>query len=278
MKTGYKGFEEKNGKLYCRGMEYKVGEIAEVPGKPIICENGIHFCWNINDVNDYYNLRTSIICEVEPLGDIVAGSDGKKCYTNRLKVIRMLTKEEVWRISNAGSDNTGYINTGDWNTGNCNTGDRNTGDRNTGDWNTGDWNTGDWNTGDWNTGSWNTGDWNTGSWNTGDCNTGFFNTKENECYIFDKPSGMTPTEFRKSRYYTALNVAPFILTKWVLYTDEEKAEDKSKELIGGYLKQYTYKEACANWWAILSDEDKAIIQQIPNFDADKFEEITGIRV
>lgn len=34
MRIGYKGFEEKNGKLYCRDMEYKVGEIAEVPGKP----------------------------------------------------------------------------------------------------------------------------------------------------------------------------------------------------------------------------------------------------
>ena len=313
MRTGYKGFEERNGKLYCRDMEYKVGEIAEVPGKPIICENGIHFCWNINDVNDYYNLRTSIICEVEPIGDIVADSDGKKCCTNRLKVIRMLTKEEVWRMSNTGSNNTGYINTGNWNTGDCNTGDcntgdLNTGDRNTGDCNTGNWNTGDcntgncntgnlntgdrntgdcntgnlntgdWNTGNWNTGNWNTGNCNTGNWNTGDCNTGFFNAEEHECYIFDNPSGMTPTEFRGSRYYAALNAAPFILTEWIYYTDEEKAEDKSKELIGGYLKRYDYKEACANWWAALSDENKSIIQQIPNFDADKFEEITGIRV
>ena len=323
LKIGYKGFRERNGKLYCRDMEYKVGEIAEVPGKPIICENGIHFCWNINDVNDYYNLRTSIICEVEPIGDIVADSDGKKCCTNRLKVIRMLTKEEVWRISNTGSNNTGYINTGNWNTGDCNTGNRNTGDwntgnwntgnrntgdRNTGDWNTGNWNTGnrntgDWNTGNWNTGNWNTGnrntgdrntgdwntgnrntgdrntgDWNTGDWNTGNWNTGFFNTEEHECYIFDNPSGMTPTEFRGSRYYDALCSAPFVLIEWVYYTDEEKAEDKSKEIIGGYLKRYDYKEACANWWAALSDENKSIIQQIPNFDADKFEKITGIRV
>ena len=263
MRTGYKGFEEKNEKLYCRGMEYKVGEIAEVPGKPKICERGIHFCWNLNDVHEYYNLRTSIICEVEPLGDIVADPDGTKCCTNRLKVIRMLTKEEVWRISNTGSNNTGYINTGDWNTG----------DRNTGSWNTGNCNTGNCNIGDRNIGDRNTGSWNTGSWNTG-----FFNAEEHECYIFDNPSGMTPTEFRKSRYYAALNAAPFILTEWIYYTDEEKAEDKAKELIGGYLKRYDYKEACANWWTMLSSEDKAIIQQIPNFDADKFEEITGIKV
>ena len=293
LKIGYKGFEERNGKLYCRDMEYKVGEIAEVPGKPKICEHGIHFCWNLNDVHEYYNLRKSVICEVEPLGDIVAAPDGKKCCTNKLKVIRMLTREEVWKISNTGSDNTGYINTGDWNTGNWNTGDRNTGDCNTGDWNTGDWNTGNWNTGDRNTGNWNTGNRNTGNWNTGNCNTGdrntgdcntgswntgFFNAEEHECYIFDNPSGMTPTEFRKSRYYAALNAAPFILTEWIYYTDEEKAEDKAKELIGGYLKRYDYKEACAKWWSALSDKAKETIQQIPNFDADKFEEITGIKV
>ena len=268
LKIGYKGFEERNGKLYCRDMEYKVGEIAEVPGKPKICEHGIHFCWNLNDVHEYYNLRKSVICEVEPLGDIVAAPDGKKCRTNKLKVIRMLTREEVWKISNTGSDNTGYINTGDWNTGNWNTGDRNTGN-----WNTGNRNTGNWNTGNCNTGDRNTGDCNTGSWNTG-----FFNAEEHECYIFDNPSGMTPTEFRKSRYYAALNAAPFILTEWIYYTDEEKAEDKAKELIGGYLKRYDYKEACAKWWSALSDKAKETIQQIPNFDADKFEEITGIKV
>lgn len=313
MKTGYKGFHEKNGKLYCRDMEYKVGEIAEVSGKPKVCEHGIHFCWNLNDIDTYYNLRTSIICEVEPLGDIVADSDGKKCCTNRLKVIRMLTKEEVWRISNTGSNNTGYINTGDcntgnrntgncnagswntgdWNTGDCNTGNCNAGNCNAGDWNTGDRNTGNWNTGKRNTGNWNTGNcnagscnvgdcntgnWNTGDWNTGDWNTGFFNTKENECYMFDEPSGMTPMGFKESKYYQALLSVPFVLTEWVCYTDEEKAEDKAKELIGGYLERYNYKEACANWWAALSDENKAIIQQIPNFDADKFEKITGIKV
>ena len=263
MRIGYKGFEEKNGKLYCRNMEYKIGEIAEAPGKPEICKHGIHFCWNLNDINEYYNLRESVICEVEPLGDIVAASDGKKCCTNKLKVIRVLTKEEVWKISNTGSDNTGYINTGN---------------RNTGNWNTGDWNTGNCNTGDRNTGDRNTGNCNTGDWNTGDWNTGFFNTKETDCYIFNKPSGMVPTEFMRSRYYGALCSAPFVLTKWIYYTDEEKAEDKAKELIGGYLKRYDYKEACANWWAALSDESKEVIKQMPNFDADKFEEITGIKV
>ncbi len=298
-RTGYKGFNvREDGTLYCRNMTFKVGEIAEVKGEPVICENGIHFCWELNDVHTYYNLTSCVICEVEPVGDVVADSDGKKCCTNKLKLIRMLTKEEVLKISNSGSNNTGVINTGDCNTGDCNTGDCNTGDWNTGDWNTGDRNTGDWNTGDWNTGNRNTGDRNTGDRNTGDCNTGdrntgdcntgdwntgnrntgFFNQKENKCYIFDKLSDMTPTEFRNSKYHRAIRSAPFVLTEWIYYTEEEKANDKAKELIGGYLKKYEWKDACAKWWGELSEESKEIIKSIPNFTKTKFKKITGIEI
>lgn len=237
--TAYKGFNlNSNNELVCRDMVFRVGEIAAVDGALVLCRNGIHFCWNLNDIDEYYNLRNSVICEVEILGDIVNQEDMKKSCTNRLKVLRILTKEEVWKISNTGHDNTGYINTGDCNTGN--------------------WNTGDWNTGDW--------------------NSGFFNTQENKCYIFDKLSDMTVTEFYNSRYNKAIWSSPFILTEWVNYTNEEKQADKAKELIGGYLKRYDYKEACAKWWAEMSAENREIIKQLPNFDADKFFEITGIRV
>ena len=321
MRTGYKGFDERDGKLYCRDMEFKVGEIAEVEGPLEICRNGIHFCWKLNDVNEYYSLRNRVICEVEPLGDIAGDTEGKKFCTNRLKVLRILTKEEVLEISNTGKDNTGYMNTGNCNTGDFNTGDRNTGnyntgDRNTGNCNTGDFNTGDYNNGDYNNGNCNTGDYNTGDYNNGDynngdynngncntgdrntgycntgycnngnCNTGdyntgnyntgFFNVQEHKCFIFDKPSDFTPTEFRKSKFYSALCSSPFILTEWIEYTEEEKAEDKSK--IGGYLKEYTYKEACANWWNGMTVSNKKIVTEIPNFDPDKFERITGIDV
>ena len=302
--TAYKGFNlNSNNELVCRDMVFRVGEVASVDGALVLCRNGIHFCWNLNDIDEYYNLRNSVICEVEILGDIVNQEDMKKSCTNRLKVLRILSKEEVWKISNTGHENTGYINTGNRNTGDCNTGDcntgnrntgncntgnrntgncntgnRNTGDCNTGNCNTGNRNTGDCNTGNCNTGNRNTGDWNTGDCNTGDWNSGFFNAKENKCFIFDKLSDMTVREFQKSKYYSAIYSSAFILTEWIEYTAEEKSTDKAKELIGGYLKQYDYKEACAKWWAEMSAENREIIQQIPNFDADKFFEITGIRV
>ena len=96
--------------------------------------------------------------------------------------------------------------------------------------------------------------------------------------IFNKPSGMSLRDFYRSRYYDALCSAPFILTEWIEYTDEEKAEDEDKALIGGYLKTYTMEEAWANWWDELTDENKEIIKSIPNFDAEIFKEITGIEI
>lgn len=298
-RIGYKGFNvNEKGELYCRDMTFKVGETYELKGEPIICERGFHFCWNINDVNNYYGLRTSVICEVEPLGEIVADTNMTKRCTNKLKVLRMLTKEEVFCISNTGKYNTGfantgnyntgdrntgnrnagYCNTGDYNTGFHNTGDYNTGSRNTGDYDTGYYNTGDYNSGDHNTGDRNTGDYNTGDYNTGDFNAGFFNTKENKCFIFDKMSDMTCIEFINSEYYRALTSAVFPLTEWIEYTTDEKANDKAKELIGGYLKNRTFKEAAQIWWSNMSEENKEIIKQIPNFTPEKFEAITGIKV
>lgn len=308
MRTGYKGFDERDGKLYCRDMEYKVGEIAEVEGPLEICKNGIHFCWKVNDVSQYYSLSCHVICEVEPLGEIITDSDGNKCCTDRLKVIRVLTREEILELSNTGKENTGYMNTGDrntwcwntggwntgdWNTGNLNAGSRNTGDLNTGCWNTGDRNIGVGNTGNRNTGGWNVGhdnagnfnvgcmnigDWNTGDFNKCNYSTGFFNTEERECYIFDAPAGMTVREFYRSKYYRALNSSPFCLTEWIEYSEEEKRGDKAKERIGGYLKKYSFHEACANWWRKMAQRDKRTITEIPNFDPDKFKMITGIDV
>jgi len=49
-------------------------------------------------------------------------------------------------------------------------------------------------------------------------------------------------------------------------------------VIGGYLKTYKYKEACGTWWKKLTEENKKIIQKIPNFDKNKFYHITGIEL
>lgn len=193
--------------------------------------------------------------------------------------------------SNTGDWNSGHYNTGDYNTGASNTGSHNTGSRNTGasntgDWNTGSWNTGasntgDWNTGDWNTGNHNTGNYNTGDWNKSSFNTGCFMTEEPKIHLFNKPSDWTRGDWLNSDANYLLGRIPKVVMEWVdseNMTDEEKAVHPDHEAAGGYLKTLDQSECVQLWWGSLTDWEKNVITEIPNFDRDIFREITGIDV
>ena len=238
----YKGFNvNSNNQLQCRNTIFCVGEIYTISGELRMCNNGFHYCRQLNDIDKHYNLRSSVIGEIEVLGQVLHDTDGKKSCTNKFKIIRILTKEQVWAISNTGKDNTGFINSG-----NYNSGDR------------------------------NSGNYNSGYYNSGDYSNGFFNTKEHIVFMFDKTTKMTTSEFKNSKYSNALTSERLVLIEWINYTEEEKSQDKAKKLIEGYLKKYEYKEACQTWWNKLTKENRTIIQSIPNFDKDIFFEITGI--
>ncbi|MEL1074598.1 hypothetical protein VXC70_14540 [Clostridioides difficile] len=186
---------------------------------------------------------------------------------------------------NTGNHNAGYCNTGNhnagyYNTGNHNTGYRNTGDYNTGNHNTGYCNTGDCNTGYCNTGYCNTGDWNTGDWNTGDYNAGIFCTDVPKIRMFNKETDLTYEDWMNSEARNILKRNSY-LTKWIHIDDmaeEEKENNPGYEINNGYLKVFTFEEMCKNMWDSLTDEEKKIIMEIPNFDKKIFKEITGIEV
>ena len=89
---------------------------------------------------------------------------------------------------------------------------------------------------------------------------------------------MTFDEAAQTKWFILLNKYELELTRWIEYTEEEKKESVIRQCTGGYLKKYTYKEACANWWSKYTDDEKQIIMTMPNFDADIFKEITGIDV
>ena len=312
--SNVKGYKVFNSDWTCRGFQYEVGKTFEHDGNIELCGSGFHFCQKASDCFNYYDFNSNNkVAQIEAL-DLVE-TEGNKSVTNKIHIIREIPWQELLTIVNTGNDctglkntgnrntgdcntgnrntgdcNTGNWNTGDWNTGDCNTGNRNTGDcntgnRNTGDWNTGDCNTGNWNTGNWNTGDWNTGDCNTGDWNTGDCNTvdfsnGVFCTKEDTIKIFDKESTMTLREWRNSR---ARRIIAWSMetTVWIYessMTEEEKEQYPSYKTTGGYLKVFTYKEAWKNLWNSITDEEKQEIMNIPNFDKNKFKEITGIEI
>ena len=308
--------------LKCRGFQFEVGGVYDTGYKKeeleLCSETVFHFFDSLEKVNEYYSCRYegNRYCEIEVLGELIY--DNEKCGSNKIKILREITGEELDNLKgnrngNTGLFNSGGMNSGDWNSGNwntgnrnsgnCNSGDRNSGKRNSGDCNSGYWNSGNCNSGDMNSGDWNSGDCNSGNVNSGNCNIGDLNsgdcnsgnrnsgywnkcnesngvfcTEEPTIRIFDKDTNMTLREFIKSKYNRALRSVKLELTKWIEYTEEEKKEDDKKRLIGGYLKEYSYKEACANWWSELTEENREIIKSIPNFDADKFEEITGIKI
>ena len=73
-----------------------------------------------------------------------------------------------------------------------------------------------------------------------------------------------------SKYYSAIISSNFPLTEW------ESFEESPPNGVDGKLKVNTYEEACRRWWNGMSDKNKQIIKEIPNFDIDIFCDITGI--
>lgn len=247
----------------------------EEEGELDVCGHGMHFCQTAADCFNYYSFNSeNKVAEVIAYGDV--STDGDKSCTDKLEIVREIPWDEVLRIVNIGKNCTGRCNTGDYNTGYYNTGDYNTGSMNTGDWNTGNCNTGYYNTGYGNIGDYNTEDWNKSSFNTG-C----FNTEEQKIMLFNKPSDITYREWIDSDARELLNQIPKNVVEWVDeedMTDEEKAAYPTYETIGGYLKTLDESESGQLWWDELSDCDKQIIKNIPNFDPDIFYECTGIKV
>ena len=324
-----KGFDKD---LKCIGFQFEVGGAYDTGYKKkeleLCSETVFHFCDSLEKVHEYYDCSNeeNRYCEIEVLGELIY--DENKCGSNKIKILREITGEELEILKghkngntglfnsghsnsgnynsgnynsghsnsgnynsghsnsvnyNSGNKNSGHSNSGNYNSGNYNSGDLNSGNKNSGHYNSGNYNSGDLNSGDLNSGDKNSGHSNSGNYNSGDWNkcdgsNGIFCTEEPTIRIFDKDTDMTLNEFRKSKYGKALRSVKLKLTEWIEYTEEEMKEDDDKKATKGYLKNYTYKEACANWWIELTEENKEIIMNIPNFDADKFEEITGIKI
>ena len=176
-----KAFKVFNSDWKCRDFQYVVGETYELSGELVICKNGFHACEKLSDCFSYYSFDPSNkVAEVEFLGDVV-GVDGDKQATNKIKIVRELSWEEVLREANSGNrnsgnSNSGNSNSGDSNSGHWNSGNSNSGNSNSGHWNSGDSNSGHRNSGDSNSGHWNSGDSNSGNRNSGDSNSGHWNS------------------------------------------------------------------------------------------------------
>ena len=145
-----------------------------------------------------------------------------------------------------------------------------------------DCNVGHWNVGHWNVGNRNVGDWNVGNRNVGHRNrcsheTGFFNTSEPETIrVFDTPC--TVKEWSEVEKPDCLY---FPLTEWLeakQMTDKEKEDNPDYKTTGGYLKTYDYKEAFTASMQKATPEEIEMVKALPNFNAQKFLEISGFMI
>lgn len=309
---GYKVFEPD---WKCRGFQYAVGKTFEEDVTPLCCIRGFHFCTELKDCFNYYSFHpNNKVAEIEAIGEIDAETDGSKHCTNKIKIIRELSWEEVLRILNTGKANTGLCNSGDYNSGNYNSGShnsgshnsgsynsgnynrgyRNSGDDNNGSYNSGYYNSGNYNSGDWNIGDCNSGDYNSGSCNRGECNVGIcnsgiynngdynnanfsngcFNTKSSKIFMFNKPSNWTIQDWLRSKAKVLLRDVPYNVFQKIRSNTEEEKEYK---ITDDYLKELITSEYIL-WWDGLSDDEKDIIKSLPNFDPEIFKEVTGIDV
>ena len=125
----------------------------------------------------------------------------------------------------------------------------------------------------------NTGDRNTGNWNATDFSSGVFCFEEQKIKIFDIQTDLTYRQWLETKQSKLLS--RLILIEWIFksdMTDEEKSKYPEARYLGGYLKRHEWKESCLAMWNKFAEEEKECIKQIPNFDAYKFEKITGIKV
>lgn len=264
-----KGFDED---LKCRGYQFEIGKTYEIKlpdGYELtvddLCSDKVfHYCDSLRNVHGYYSVNPddhNRFCEIEVCGKEV--TDGNKCGSNKIKIIREIVGKELDILRGLIKGNTGLFNSG-----NCNSGDYNSGNYNSGNYNSGNCNSGDF----------NSGNFNSGDFNSCDYSSGLFCTQDPKVKIFDVETDMTMKKVMQTDWYRMLFRNSLRLNEWIYYTDEERKADKKKELIGGYLKTYSYKDACKIWWNKYTDKEKAVIMSMPNFDKDKFKQITGLEV
>ena len=275
MENIVKGYKVFNPDWTCRDKQYTCPGTFEETGDISVCSKGMHFCKKAADCFHYYDFDpNNHVAEIIAHGKVLEDDD--KCCTDKLEIVREIPWAELLEIVNTGYGNSGGGNSGSWNSGSWNSGNRNSGNGNSGDGNSGSWNSGNGNSG-----SWNSGNGNSGSWNSCNFSNGCFNTAEPKIYLFDKPSEWTYRDWLDSEPRALLNQIDCRILDWIYFegmSDEEKATHPEARTTGGYLKKLDNSECAIIWWRGLSEEDKAVIKAIPNFDPAIFKQITGIDV
>ena len=269
-----KGYKVFNPDWTCRNKQYTCPGKFEENVVLDVCHSGMHFCERAADCFNYYGFNPkNKIAEVVAYGSVIR--EGDKCCTDKLKIIREISWQELLEIINTGKGCTGLNNSGNYNSGNfnsgnfnsgnynsgyynsvyCNSGDYNSGNYNSGHYNSGNFNVGSYNTGNYNrgyynsgyynsgnhnSGNYNSGNYNSGHYNQGNFSNGCFNTEPSKIYMFNKPSEWTLNDWLSSEARKLLHKIFSNQFRYVFFddmTDDEKASNPKAENTGGYLKK-----------------------------------------
>ena len=268
MEKGYKVF---NSDWTCRDFQYEVGKTYEIKSKPILCENGFHYCLKLIDCFRYYDFNPqNKVAKIIAHGIIDGDNNDNKHCTNKIEIVEEITWYEVLDMVNSGSGNSGYLNSGDYNSGNYNSGDYNIGDYNSGNCNSGDYNIGDY----------NSGNYNIGDYNSGYYNSGCFNTDEPTLRMFNKSTTWKYRDWLNSEARYILSYMPYEYSNFISeseMTEEEKEQHPEYKTTGGFVKVFTCTtEYRQKWWDELSENKKEAVKSLPNFDSEKFCKCVGI--
>ena len=308
-----KGYKVFNPDWTCRNKQYTCPGKFEENVLLEVCNSGMHFCERAADCFNYYDFDPkNKIAEVVAYGSVIR--EGDKCCTDKLKIIREISWQELLEIINTGKGCTGLNNSGNYNSGNfnsdnfnsgnynsgyynsgyCNSGDYNSGNYNSGHYNSGNFNFGRYNTGNYdrgyynsgyynsgnhNSGNYNSGNYNSGHYNQGNFSNGCFNTEPSKIYMFNKPSEWTLNDWLRSGARKLLHKIFSNQFRYVSFddmTDDEKASNPKAENTGGYLKKIDID--VNDEWRRLTYAERETIMSMPNFDKEIFKEITGIDV
>lgn len=238
MMKGFKGFKQD---LTCMGFQYEVGKTYQYEGEVRVCNRGFHFCKNVGDIEAFYSLRKSRICEIEADGIIKCAGTQYAC--SKIRIVRELSKEEILAQANIGCNNTGLFNVGDENVGKENVGDGNVGNG-------------------------NVGSFNSGAFCSCDNSSGIFMSRRISYEAFNK--SLSANEYRLLKISEGFD----ILKRFKLYSFKARLlKENPKQRV--YL---SYKESWRMFWQTLTPKEKLAVKRMPHFDAQVFYEITGIKL
>ena len=233
MEKGYKVF---NSDWTCRDFQYEVGKTYEIKSKPILCENGFHYCLKLIDCFRYYDFNPqNKVAKIIAHGIIDGDNNDNKHCTNKIEIVEEITWYEVLDMVNSGSGNSGYLNSGNYNSG-----------------------------------DYNSGNYNSGCFNTDEPTLRMFNKSTTWKY-----RDWLNSEARYILSYMPYEYSNFI-SESEMTEEEKEQHPEYKTTGGFVKVFTCTTEYRQKWWDELSENKKETVKSLPNFDSEKFCKCVGI--